>query len=368
MHNERAGTRLPLLALGAALLLALLPARAGERWSAAEIAAVTGLGPWPPAPPSDPSNRHLHDPVAIAFGRALFFDVRLSRLGVISCAGCHKPEKSWTDGRIRASAAAGLDRNTPTLVDSGFRRHFGWDGGHDSLWSQSIRPILDPREMGSTAPDVSTLIENDPDYRAAHRALAGTAPEERSAEAVLVTAAKALAAFQATLISRRTAFDEARDRIAGGMEPGASGLSAAALRGLRLFVGTAGCIACHGGPHFTDDTFHAVLPLIPVQGRRLDNGRPDGLAHLAGSPFGRNGVYSDGPAGPGSTQPAPADPPSGAFRTPSLRGVVRTAPYLHDGRARALADAVTHGPAGRTLTPEAIQDLVEFLATLTADE
>jgi cytochrome c peroxidase len=214
------------------------------------------------------------------------------------------------------------------------------------------------------------LIEGDRDYAAAHRALTGALPEARTAEAVLVTVAKVLAAFQSTLISGRTAFDDARDRIMAGTEPEASGLAPAALRGLRLFVGPAGCIACHGGPHFTDDAFHAVLPLIPVQGRRLDRGRPDGLSRLAADAYGQDSAHSDArgrtPRMHESLTSSPAV--AGAFRTPSLRGVTSTAPYLHDGRARALADAVAHGPAGRSLTPEAISDLIEFLTTLTASE
>ena len=127
-----------------------------SQWSAEEIAAIARHGPWPPpAPARDPSNRVSGDPAAIALGEHLFGDARLSADGAMSCATCHEHGRNWSDGRARAMGRVELDRRTPSLWNVGFGHWFGWDGAGDSLWAQSIRPLLDPREMAADAARVA---------------------------------------------------------------------------------------------------------------------------------------------------------------------------------------------------------------------
>ena len=113
----------------------------------AEKRRILSHGPWPPPAHRDPSNRVSGNPQAVALGERLFFDPRLSGTGSVLCASCHVPFRAFQDGRPRALGLEEVERNTPTLFNVGFYRWYGWGGGHDSLWSQSIRPLLDPREM-----------------------------------------------------------------------------------------------------------------------------------------------------------------------------------------------------------------------------
>jgi cytochrome c peroxidase len=135
-----------------ALLLAALLTAAGDaaaqqvlEWTPAEIGAVAQHGPWPPPPARDPSNRVSGNPDAIALGRHLFEEPRLSPSGQVSCADCHQAARQWSDGRKRGFGLAELDRRTPSLWNSGYQHWFAWDGAADSLWMQSLRAVLDPR-------------------------------------------------------------------------------------------------------------------------------------------------------------------------------------------------------------------------------
>ena len=195
------GSGFAVLVLGFALLGS--PSQAGDAvlLTPDEITAVLRHGPWPPPVTPDPSNRVSGSEDAIALGRALFFDTRLSKDGSMSCASCHDPAKGWTDGLDRAAGRARLDRNTQSVMNSRFSRWFGWDGRTDSLWAHSIGPILEPREMGADSAHVAALLADDPVPSALYERAFEMAAETRSPEAVLVDAAKALAAFQETLIS-----------------------------------------------------------------------------------------------------------------------------------------------------------------------
>ena len=120
-------------------------------FSAAERAAILAQGPWPPPQRPDPSNRYSGNPDAIALGRRLFFDTRLSIDGRQSCATCHDPAKSFADGKTRSVGRALVDRNAIALANLRLNRWFGWAGAADSLWAQSIHPIVEEKELGLTA-------------------------------------------------------------------------------------------------------------------------------------------------------------------------------------------------------------------------
>ena len=220
---------------------------------------ILSHGPWP-------QQVSTADAQAIALGERLFFDPALSGSGSILCATCHIPYKSFQDGRPRAFGLEQVDRNTPTLLNVALYRRFGWDGARDSLARQSVRPLLEPREMRSSAAHVAEVARRK-------YALRG------DDEAVLAEVGKALAAYQETLISGRTPFDDFRDgRTTRYPE--------AARRGLQIFI--AECSSCHAGPQFSSS---AVI---------------------------------DG------------------FRVPGLRNVALTAPYMHDGRVATLEEAAAH--------------------------
>ena len=164
-------------------------------------------GPWPASasPAKDPTNRASGNADAIEFGTRLFFDQRLSGDGKIACASCHVPERNWTDNIKRGIGVAEVDRNTPTIFNLRGSKWYGWDGAADSLWYQSLRPILDKRELAASPAHVAQLVRKDEDLSCRYRKTFG-APPAGDDEAVFVNVGKALAAFQETLSSGRTPF------------------------------------------------------------------------------------------------------------------------------------------------------------------
>ena len=252
-----------------------------------ERAAILPHGPWPPPMPPDPSNRVSGKPEAIALGRRLFFDTRLSKDGQRSCASCHDPAKAFADGRPRSIGvgAVVVDRNAIALANLRLNRWFGWDGAGDSLWAQSIRPILDPKELGLTPEQLRARVAADPSLVAAYMQVFGTAAEADAPELVLVNVAKALAAFQETIVTARTAFDDFRDALERGDSAAMSRYPASAQRGLKIFVGKGQCSACHFGPNFTTGEFENVgVPHFAEKGR-VDTGRFGGIKALLGEPL-----------------------------------------------------------------------------------
>jgi cytochrome c peroxidase len=304
--------------------------------SEAEISAILSLGPWPVPVRADPSNAVSGKREAVEFGERLFFDTRLSGSGKFSCSSCHVPERNWTDNRTRGAAVAEVARNVPTLMNVRLGKRFGWDGAADSLWAQSRRPFLDARELGSSARHVAELVRGDEQMSCRYRKTFGAPPSATDDEAVLTDVAKALAAFQETFETPPTPFDAFRDTLARKEPLRPWTYAEAALRGVKIFVGKGGCVACHSGPNFTDGGFH-------------DNGFSAYAA--AGRPdAGRNGT----------------------FKVPTLRHLFLTAPYGHHGEVGSLKDAVRHysergsaeiGPLKLSATEQS--DLVVFLESLS---
>jgi cytochrome c peroxidase len=353
-------------------------------------------GPWPQPWSPDPSNRASGKPDAISFGGQLFFDTRLSAKGTVSCATCHAPERAWTDGRKLAAGLVEVDRNTPTVLNIRHSRWFGWDGSNDSLWSQSMRPMLDSREMGMTERRVADLVRNDREYACRYEKMFGADPSRADDETVLVSVGKVLAAFQETLVSGRTPFDKFRDALERGDRKAASLYPEDAQRGLRIFVGKGNCSLCHFGPNFTHGEFHEIgIPLFKKSGG-VDWGRYEGIKKLRASRFNLLGPYNDDPGratGTSTRHVALLPQTFEQFKVPSLRNVALTAPYMHNGHLATLPDVVRHyseinlqllhvahvyfdplvpdavptdtllKPLG--LTQQEIADVVAFLTTLT---
>jgi cytochrome c peroxidase len=338
-----------------------------------QIGPTLAHGPWPPVWQRDSSNRVSGQTSAIDLGRQLFFDARLSPSGRISCSSCHRPERSWSDGRPRGVGLRTSRRNTPSLYDVRLNRWFGWGGGGDSLWGQTLRPLLDADEMGSNAGHVKRYFASNAELASAYRAAFGREASSVGDDDALVDAAKALAAYQETIVSGRTAFDAFRDALQTGDRAAAQRYPVAAQRGLAVFIGSGGCSTCHAGPTFTDGSFREIAGTCAdkaskTAGEDGDVGRPADAARLLASPYNLAGPFNDDPK---RTVPWQAKDLAGAstspasFRVPSLRNVARTGPYLHDGSCTSLIDAVrSHTSGAGALADQDVNDLASFLETL----
>src|SRR5262249_56910025 len=258
-----AGLNVSRIALGVVVAAFMaLPAWTGSadetvppRFTDGEIKIIVSHGPWPARVGADPTNRVSGMPEAIQLGTLLFFDQPLSRSGRKACATCHVPERNWTDNLSRGVGMAELDRNTPTLMNVRGQRWYGWDGAADSLWSQSLRPILDAPELAATPRQGAKLVREDEQLSCRYQRVYGAPPSPSGDEAVFVNVGKVLAAFQETLVSGSTPFDQFRNAVARGEPPSSLSYSTPAQRGLQIFIGKSGCTSCHSGPNFTGGEF-----------------------------------------------------------------------------------------------------------------
>ena len=354
---------------------------AASAFSEEERRKILSHGPWPPRLEKDPGNRVSGKPEAIDFGEKLFFEPRLSGNGGVLCATCHVPFRGFQDGRPRAVGLEEVDRNTQSLLNARFWRWFGWDGGGDSLWAQSIRPLLDPREMNASPAHVARVVR-DLLPESYGRTFGRRPPGDD--EALLADVGKALAAFQETLVSGRTPFDEFRDAMERGDAAAMAKYPRAAQRGLRTFVGKGNCSVCHFGPLFSNGEFaDNGVPFFAGKGR-VDSGRHGGIRKLRENAFNLLGRFNDDASGANATSTkhvAPQHRNFGEFRVPSLREAARTAPYMHNGSFPTLGDVVRfyselneerlHADGERILKPlrlseQESEDLVAFLQSLNS--
>ncbi len=352
-------------------------------FSESEIASILSHGPWVAPVPNDRSNRVSGNREAIELGTHLFFDQRLSGNGRISCSTCHVPERNWTDNLPRGVGLAPVDRNTPTVANVLHQRWYGWDGGADSLWSQSLRPMVDRRELGATPRHVAQLVRDDEQLSCRYRRTFGAPPSPTDDDAVFVDVGKALAAFQETLITGLTPFDHFRDALARGAPPASHLYSEPAQRGLKIFVGKGGCTSCHSGPNFTNGEFFSTGLSRYAPHGAPDPGRAAGIRQLLESRFNLLGPYNDDATGASAARTRQVSLETGQvgeFKVPSLRNLMLTAPYGRDGSVETLREVVQHysgldpvrlhakdGRPARplNLTPQEQTDLVVFLESLS---
>ena len=262
----------------------------------------------------------------------------------MSCASCHVPEKHFTDGLAVGFGTGELKRNTPTVVDLGGNRWFGWGGETDSLWAQSIRPIISPEEMGSSAQLVQRYLQAEPELRSLYSSVFGSSPAADGPDEVLANSGKVLAAYQATLVSGRSPFDEFRDAVSHGNEKSISSYPLAAQRGLKIFIGSGRCNLCHFGPKFSNGEFADIgIPFFTSEG--VDAGRYAAIKTLKENPFGLLGAYNDDQSKSntvGLKHITLLHRNWGEFKVPSLRNVEKTAPYMHNGSISTLREVVVH--------------------------
>ncbi len=298
--------------------------------------AVTGLqASWPEIPAADPKQA--------ALGKVLFYDPILSANDDLSCASCHHPDMGFADGKQVAENAHGdeLRRNTPSLWDVAYATSYFWDGRAKSLEEQMLVPLTNEKEMAADPTDLVAQLQVIPEYKQMF--------DDAFSDGVTVdNVSHAIAAFERTLVSKNSAFD----RFAAG---DTNALTPAQRRGFNVFRSAqTRCFECHSWPTFSNYTFNVL-------------GVPD--KNPAEPDLGQVEIVN----GPDSTR---------AFRTPSLRNVALTAPYMHNGVFKTLDEVVEFyakggGPAfgvdiapdeflqGFTLTDQQTSDLIAFLYALT---
>lgn len=276
-------------------------------------------------------------PARAELGKALFFDPRLSGSNWISCATCHNPALGWSDGLPTAigHGMKVLGRATPTILNTAYQRKQMWDGRFATLEHQALGPIGAEEEMNQSVDEISDKLKAIPGYMAMfEKAYPGEGITKD-------TIAKAISSFERTVVSSEAPFD----RWIKGDE---KAINDAAKRGFALFEGKGNCVACHQGFNFIDDGFHNI------------------------------GLKGNQDVGRFAKVPLPVM--KGAFKTPTLRDIALTAPYMHNGMYRTLEEVVAHynrgGDGGENVDPnmkplnlseQEQQALVEFLKTLTGE-
>lgn len=313
----------------------------------------------------------------VALGEALYYDKRLSSDGTLSCATCHDPARAFASAD---ALAVGINnrvgvRNAPTVLNAMFGGSLFWDGRAASLEEQVKEPLLNPAEMGMQNPSaVVARVSGVPDYRQRFQRVFG-------GEGIsLGTIAKAIAAYERTRLSGDSPFDRF---IAG--DQGA--LTEAQKRGWKLFQHKARCITCHtfaaSSPFFTDGGFHNT----GVAAAGINFGQAVGRTSMIASPRLSGGTnpgdlaHSEGAADLGRYLMTKRLRDVGAFKTPTLRDVELTTPYMHDGSEKTLLDVVKFYNRGGNpnryldaemrplnLTEAEMNELVEFMRALTSDE
>ena len=277
----------------------------------------------------------------VKLGRLLFFDKRLSKDNTISCSSCHMPEFAYTDGKPVSTGIKGQKggRSAPTVINRAFSTVQFWDGRAATVEEQALGPLVNPIEHGF--PNHEELVQklnHIKGYKKEFRKVFGT---DVTKEGI----GKAIAAFERTIISGNSRFDQ---YDLGGKE---DALSESEKKGLALFRGKARCTKCHSGFNFTEEKFHNL-------GIGMDSPSPD---------LGRFEVTKK-------------EDEKGAFKTPTLREITKTAPYMHDGRFKSLEEVVDFYNKGGIknpsqdpliipldLTEEEKKDVVAFLHSLAGE-
>jgi cytochrome c peroxidase len=321
--------------------------------SAVALAEPLGLPPVP-IPADNPQT-----PEKAALGKRLFDDQRFSSTGEVSCATCHDPAKAFTDSPLPTSkgvhGATGT-RNAPTVFNTAYLKTQFWDGRSPSLEDQAQHPFVNPIEMGLPNHEpILKIVRTDPEYAKAFKAVFGKEGEAVTMKEVT----QAIASFERTVLSGDSPFDHYQ--YGGNREA----MRPEAIRGLAVFLGPGRCVSCHvieqDQALFTDNRFHnigvginLIQDDIPRLTRAFLEAKARGidvdvavLTDRKTSELGRfaiTGQFDD----------------LGAFKTPTLREVAHTAPYMHDGSLKTLRDVVEHYDNGGVSDPK--QKVNDFLS------
>lgn len=298
---------------------------------AAFVMVPRGLSPDLNIPADNPLT-----PEKVELGKMLYFDKRLSADNTVSCATCHNPQKGWTDQEVVSTGVHGEKgaRNAPTVINSTYSKLQFWDGRAKTLEEQSLGPIANAKEMANTHEKMVATLAGLPGYKPLfEKAFNGPPTKERVAQAI--------ASFERTVLSGNSAYDR---YVAGDK----TALSPEAERGMKVFLGNGRCVTCHTPPTFSDSLFHNL-----------------GVGMKASSPdLGRYVVTKE-------------EKDKGAFKTPPLRDITLSAPYMHDGSQKTLEEVIEFYDKGGeknphldplvtklNLSPQDKSDLVAFMKAL----
>ncbi len=342
-------------------------------------AAPLGL-PEVPVPADNPQTG-----AKVTLGDKLFHDKRFSSTGEVSCSTCHAREKGFTDN-LRVSEGINKltgTRNAPTVINAAYMQTQFWDGREPDLEGQSKQPPLNPIEMGLTDYEpILKVVRNDPDYQKQFKAVFGKAGDAITIDHV----AMAIAAFERTIIAGDSPFDQYRY---GGK---ADALNESQLRGLELFTGKARCVSCHTIEQtqalFTDNRFHNIgVGFKRIHGKEIETANAFLKSRREGANIDVTVLTNENMSELGRFAVTENATEVGAFKTPTLRNIAVTGPYMHDGSLETLEDVVTfYKNGGRLketdpltpflsggikpldLTEQDEADLVAFLKALTSPE
>ncbi len=349
-----------------------------------EIRRILSFGPWPTTMPQDAGNEFSGILAAEKLGEKLFSDTDLSGDKTLSCESCHQAANGFADQQPLSQGVQQHVRNTQGLLNVGMQRWFGWDGGADSLWSATLRPMLSEIEMAGDIQTIATrlrtkhyLFETLKQSGLHDKAL--SLPDEE----LVVLAAKTIAAYMRKLNSGTTAFDRYYTALNNNDIDGQNQYPRAAKRGLKTFIGDANCHVCHFGPNFSNGEFHDIGRPFFTDIGMVDPGRYAGIKRVRDDRYNLLGTYN-GTAEPSEIRKTNSvklvQDNFGQWRTPSLRNLRLTAPYMHDGSLSTLREVVDayadidtsrlHSKGESILKPLDLSnsqrnDLVEFLQTLT---
>ncbi len=347
-----------------------LPVFSEEEWTILRSMSPAILLP-------DTTNAFEQNKEAATLGQAIFFDERFSSNKEVSCATCHEPEKYFTDGVQIAVGTGQTTRNSPTVLNAAHQRWFFWDGRTDTLWGQPIQTMEHPDEMNFPRDQIISLIAKDKTLSSLWIDAFGEM-DLKDVDGNSTKVAKSLASYITKLDATNAPFDAF---VAGDSEA----ISGSAQRGLKYFIGDGGCLRCHFGPWLSDGAFHSV-GIGPLDGGPLrDSGRAGAIDTLQTAQFTAGSEQSDDSDGIRATiskHIAKRREDWGSFRTPSLRNVAKTGPYMHAGQLATLEDVLEHYSTLENfvsadhhretileplnLSTEQKADLIVFLESLTA--
>jgi len=341
--------------------------------------APLGLPPVP-IPADNPQT-----PAKIRLGELLFNDQRFSADGKVSCATCHSPDLAFTDGLPVSEGFRGQTgtRNAPTVINSAYMQTLFWDGREPDLESQSMQPPINPVEGGlADHQPILDVIRATPSYRGAFADAFGIDPDEITMEHV----AKAIASFERTLVAGNSAFD----RYLYGGETDA--MTPSQIRGLEVFRGKGRCVSCHvieqDQALFTDNRFHNIgVGFKRIRGAEEQTAAAWIEAKRAGADTDETVLTQANVSELGRFAVSEDMTEVGAFKTPTLRNIAATAPYMHDGSLATLGDVIEfYDNGGRVeaddplsdflsggirplgLTEQEEDDLINFLHALTSPD
>tara|TARA_B100001059_G_scaffold132663_1_gene132752 strand:- start:9834 stop:11111 length:1278 start_codon:yes stop_codon:yes gene_type:complete len=365
----------------------------------------------------DPTNEAWNDPTAALLGQRLFFDTGFSLNNQVSCATCHDPAMGFADGKPLPTGLAKGSRHTPSLLNVAEHRWFFWDGRADTLWSQALHPFERAEEFGSNRMAVLNRVHDDPILRTEYETVFGPLPplddhsrfpenagphapsgsrehdawqmmtpaDQQACDRAFSNLGKAIAAYEHRLVPPPSSFDLFVTAMLADDHKAMAAYPDDARRGLLMFIDEAGCRQCHYGQLLSDLEFHNTGVPPSHGGLPRDAGRWEGIKLLQANPFRASGEFSDDPE---SIRALSTDSLArnselwGAFRTPSLRNLNQTAPYMHQGQFKSIREVLDFyntldtmvvldhhqetvlKPLG--LTETQLEDLESFLMTLSS--